>query len=263
MSAQSPLTIVIVDDEQIARRRLRRQLRSLDDVIVVGEAADVDTAVAAIRTLRPDMVLLDVQIPGGDGFSVIDRLGAEAPLVVFVTAFDQHALRAFEIEAVDYVTKPVDSARLSAAIRRARNARAMRGRDEQIADLLSTVDVLRRSLRQEQNQDTARSFWVKSRGVYQRIGIESIDYIQAERDYVRLFVDGQSHLISENISTIELRLLPLGFLRIHRSTLVRRETVAQTSQGRYGAFSVRLTEGTVLRVGRTYVRDVRAALGIA
>lgn len=266
MTAQ--LTILVVDDEQIARRRLLRLLRSMDDVVVVGEASDVETAVTAAQTLRPDLMLLDIQMPGGDGFSVIDRLGSLSPLVVFVTAFDHHALQAFEVEAVDYVTKPVDIARLEAAIRRARAAVAGNGRDEQVADLLATVEALRRSLRQSQSQSLgqdqgqSRSFWVKNRGVHQRIGTESIDYIQAERDYVRLFAGGQSHLISESISAMESRLAPLGFLRIHRSTLVRRDTVVQMLQGRYGSMTLRLRDGTDLRVGRTYADGLRSALGL-
>lgn len=262
MTAKLPLTILVVDDEQIARRRLLRLLRSMDNVIVVGEAGDVDSAVAAAQALRPDMMLLDIQIPGGDGFAVIDQLGHASPLVVFVTAFDHHALRAFETEAVDYVTKPVDVARLATAIRRARAAVSVQGREEQIADLLATVEVLRRSLRENQSQGRSNSFWIKSRGVQQRIGIESIDYIQAERDYVRLFAGGQSHLVSESISAMESRLAPLGFLRIHRSTLVRHETVVQMSQGRYGAFTLRLSDGTELRVGRTYLEGLRAALNL-
>ncbi|MBP1861990.1 LytR/AlgR family response regulator transcription factor [Rhizobium herbae] len=251
-----------MDDEQIARRRLLRLLRFIDDVIVVGEAGDVDAAVAAVQALRPDMLLLDVQIPGGDGFAVIERLGRESPLVVFVTAFDHHALRAFEMEAVDYVTKPVDPSRLARAIHRARTAVAGQGRDEQIADLLTTVDTLRRSLRQSQDYIHAQSFWVRSRGVHQRIGIESIDYIQAERDYVRLFVGGQSHLVSETISSMQDRLAPMGFLRVHRSTLVRSEAVVQILRGRYGAFTLRLRDGTALQVGRTYAQALQTVLGI-
>lgn len=262
MTAQPPLTILIVDDEQIARRRLLRLLRSIDDVIVVGEAGDVDSAVAAAQALRPDMMLLDIQIPGGDGFAVIDRLGHASPLVVFVTAFDHHALRAFEMEAIDYVTKPVDVTRLAMAIRRTRNAVSVQGRDEQIADLLATVATLRRSLRESQGESQSRSFWIKNRGVQQRLGIESIDYIQAERDYVRLFAGGQSHLILESISALENRLEPLGFVRIHRSTLVRYESVVQLLQGRYGVCSLRLHDGTELRVGRTYLAGLRTALDL-
>lgn len=258
MNMLLPLTILVIDDEQIARRRLIRILRAIEGVEVIGEAADVPSAVEAALQLRPDLLLLDVQMPGGDGFDVIEKLGTQSPPVIFVTAFDHHALRAFDIEAVDYVTKPVDPVRLSMAVRRAREAIEQRSREEQIGDLLATVEALRRSLRQ--NQTPAHFFWVKGRGTQQRLGIETIDYVEAERDYVRLHAGGQSHLVSENISAVEARLSPLGFLRIHRSTLVRREAVSQLVQGRYGSWSLRLADGTELRVGRTYASAVRRAL---
>lgn len=260
MSTLPDLRILVVDDEQIARRRLIRLLRAIDGVDICGEAFDVASAVEAATRLAPDLVLLDVQMPGGTGFDVIEQLGSRSPPVIFVTAFDHHALRAFEIEAVDYVTKPVDPDRLSTALRRARAALADRSREERIGELLATVETLRRSLRE--NQSPSRFFWVKSRGSQQRIGIETIDYVEAERDYVRLHAGGQSHLLSENLSAVATRLAAHGFLRIHRSTLVRRDAVAQLVQGRYGAWSLKLLDGTELRVGRTYGAAVRRALDL-
>lgn len=261
MSTMPVLKILVVDDEQIARRRLIRLLRAIEGVEIAGEAFDVASAVEAATRLEPDLVLLDVQMPGGNGFDVIEQLGSRSPPVIFVTAFDHHALRAFEIEAVDYVTKPVEPERLSTALRRARTAIAERSREERIGDLLATVETLRRSLRE--NQSPARFFWVKTRGSQQRIGIETIDYVEAERDYVRLHAGGQSHLVSENMSAVEARLAAHGFLRIHRSTLVRRDAVAQLVQGRYGAWSLKLHDGTELKVGRTYGAAVRTALELS
>lgn len=258
MNISFPLSVLVIDDEQIARRRLIRILRGIEGVEVVGEAVDVDSAVEAALRLRPDLLLIDVQMPGGDGFDVVAKLNSQSPPVVFVTAFDHHALRAFDIEAVDYVTKPVDSTRLSMALRRAREAIENRSREEQIGDLLATVETLRRSFRQ--NQMSAHFLWVKSRGSQHRLGVDMIDYVEAERDYVRLHAGGQSYLISENISSVQARLWPLGFLRIHRSTLVRREAVSQILHGRYGSWTLRLADGTELRVGRTYASAVRRAL---
>lgn len=260
MTATPDLKILVVDDEQIARRRLVRLLRAIDGVEICGEALDVASAVEAAVRLEPDLVLLDVQMPGGNGFDVIEQLGSRSPPVIFVTAFDHHALRAFEIEAVDYVTKPVEPERLTTALRRARAAIAERSREERIGELLATVETLRRSLRE--NQSPSRFFWVKTRGTQQRIAVETIDYVEAERDYVRLHAGGQSHLVSENLSAVETRLTAHGFLRIHRSTLVRRDAVAQLVQGRYGAWSLRLQDGTELRVGRTYGAAVRRALDL-
>ncbi len=258
MNAPVPLSILVIDDEQIARRRLIRLLRTIEGVSIVGEAFDVPSALETAIELRPDLMLLDVQMPGGDGFDVIERLGQQSPPVVFVTAFDHHAIRAFDMEAIDYLTKPVDPHRLSIAIRRARAALAERSREEQIGELLATVETLRRSLRE--SQSPARFFWVKGRGTQQRIAIEAIDYVEAERDYIRLHASGQSHLVSENISAVAARLQPMGFIRIHRSTLVRRDAVRELVQGRYGSWSLRLVEGTELRIGRTYAGLVRRAL---
>ncbi|WP_415012181.1 LytR/AlgR family response regulator transcription factor [Amaricoccus sp.] len=126
------LTVLIVDDEPIARRRLGRLLRAIPHVQVLGEAGDVASAVAETRRLAPDLLLLDIRIPGGDGFDVIDRLGRDVPRVVFVTAFNHHAIRAFDLEAVDYVTKPVEAPRLARAIERARAATAASGQTERI-----------------------------------------------------------------------------------------------------------------------------------
>ena len=260
MNGPPPLSVLVVDDELIARRRLVRLLKAIDGVTIAGEAGDVASAIAAVETLDPDLMLLDVQMPGGDGFDVIERLGTRSPPVIFVTAFDHHALRAFDIEAVDYVTKPVDGQRLAQAIRRARLAIDERGREEEIGALLATVEALRQSLRQVQRP--AHFFWVKSRGAQQRVSVEAVDYVEAERDCVRLHTGGQSHLVSDNLSAVENRLAPLGFLRIHRSTLVRADGIRELVQGRYGSWSLRLADGTELRVGRTYAAAVRRALDL-
>lgn len=261
MTTNITLKVLVVDDEQIARRRIIRLLRALRDVEIIGEAVDVASAVAEAQRLEPDLMLLDIQMPGGDGFEVIDRLGSMSPAVVFITAFDQHALRAFETEAIDYVTKPVDPVRLAHAIERARMAILARSRQDQVAELLSTIANLRQSL--GQSQALSRALWVKNRGIQHRIGIETIDYLQAERDYVRLFCGGQSHLVSDNLSTMEARLAPHGFIRIHRSSLVRRDAVSQILQDRHGSWSLRLMDGTDLKVGRTYAAGVKAALDLA
>lgn len=250
------LRILVVDDEPIARRRLLRLLRPLEDVVVVGEAGDVDAAVAAARDLAPDLMLLDIQMPGGDGFTVIDRLGRDAPLVVFVTAFDHHAIRAFELEAVDYLTKPVDPARLVKAIARAQAAAASHAREERIAELLATVETLRRSL--QAGEPAQQILWVKTGAIHQRIPLAAIGHIQAEGDYVRIHQDGRSHLVSGSLSAMEARLGALGFLRIHRRTLVRRDAIVALERSRHGALAVTLADGSRLPVGRSYAAALRA-----
>lgn len=260
MSARLPVKMLIIDDEPIARRRLQRLLRAMDDVEVVGEAGDVASAVEAVGASRPDIMLLDVQMPGGDGFDVIEKLGEQSPMTIFVTAFDHHALRAFEVAAADYLTKPVDPVRLGVAIQRARRLIEGQGREEKVEELLVMVDALRQSLRQVQSP--SQSFWVKSRGIQVRIGVESIDYIKAERDYVQVFANGQAYLVSENITSIGARLAPHGFLRIHRSILVRLGGIASAHQSRYGKWFLCLECGDELSVGRSYVAAVRAVLAL-
>ncbi|MFO1210684.1 MAG: LytTR family DNA-binding domain-containing protein [Amaricoccus sp.] len=254
----APLRVLIVDDEPIARRRLARLLRPIADVAVVGEAGDVAAAVASTRRLAPDLLLLDIQMPGGDGFDVIDRLGREAPPVVFVTAFDHHAIRAFDLEAVDYVTKPVEAPRLAQAIARARAAAAARGHDERVAELLATVETLRRSLRA--GEPTQQALWVRDGPRHRRLPLGDIGHIEAEGDYVRIHEGGRSHLVSDSLAAMEARLAPLGFVRIHRGTLVRREAIVAVERAGYGALAVSLDDGARLRVGRSYAPALRTLL---
>lgn len=195
-------------------------------------------------------------MPGGDGFDVIDRLGREAPLVVFVTAFDHHAIRAFDLQAVDYVTKPVEAPRLAQAIARARAADAVRGHEERIAELLATVSTLRQSLRAD--EPARQALWVRDGSRHRRLALGEISHIEAEGDYVRVHEGGRSHLVSDSLAAMETRLAPLGFVRIHRRTLVRREAIAAVERAGYGALAVSLADGPVLRVGRTYAQAVRA-----
>lgn len=253
-----PLRILIVDDEPIARRRLARLLRPIAGVEVVGEAGDVAAAVASSRRLAPDLLLLDIQMPGGDGFDVIDRLGREAPPVVFVTAFDHHAIRAFDLEAVDYVTKPVEASRLAKAITRARAAAAARGHDERIAELLATVETLRRSLRA--GDPAPQALWIRTGPQHRRVPLRSIDRVEAEGDYVRVHEGARSHLVSDSLAAMEARLAPLGFVRIHRGTLVRREAIVAVERAEYGALAISLADGARLRVGRSYAPALRALM---
>ncbi|RCW80480.1 LytR/AlgR family response regulator transcription factor [Paracoccus lutimaris] len=258
------LRVLIVDDEPIARRRLLRLLAQLDGIQPVGEAGDCDQAVAAIQTLRPDLVMLDLQMPGGDGFAVIERLGKAVPPVIFVTAFDQYALRAFEAAAVDYITKPVEMPRLAAAIERGRAAAMARDQGQRIAELQGMVAVLRAALDGTAGEGAAgsRDLWVRTRMGQTRIGIDSIDYILAERDYMRIFSGGQSYMIAESMAAMQRRLAPMGFLRIHRGVLVRQAAIAGLVRRRYGMLAVRLEDGTELGVGRSHVHDVLQVLGL-
>lgn len=254
------MRVLIADDEPIARRRLARLLADLDDVTVLGEVGDCDQAVAAVRRLRPDLLLLDIQMPGGDGFSVIDRLGAQAPPVIFVTAFDHYSLRAFETSAIDYVTKPVEMPRLAAAIQRGRQAFDAREQGLRVAELQAMVAALRASL--HDMHAPADDLWVKARDGHVRIAISGIDYLRAERDYVRICAGNQSYLIAETMTAMEARLAPMGFLRIHRGILVRRSAVRRIVRRRYGVWAVQLPDGNELGIGRSYAASVLRVLQV-
>ena len=233
----------------------------MEQVAVVGEAADVPQAVAETERLRPDLLLLDVQMPGGDGFGVLSQLQSAAPQTIFVTAFDQHALRAFEVEAVDYVTKPVDPIRLAKAIERAVAAIGARKMAAQLAALTSTVSDLRAGLADATTPNPA--LWIKQRSGLLRIDIDDILYATAERDYVQLHLGGKTCLYPENMAALETALSGFGFVRVHRSTLVRLNAIQKVQRGSEGRLSLQISDGTRLPVGPTYIAGLRSRLGAA
>lgn len=255
------LTVLVVDDEPLARRRLTRLLGKINWVNRIEEAVDVSEACRKTGEIQPDILLLDIQMPGGSGFDVLERLGPTPPVVVFVTAFDHHALRAFEASAVDYVTKPIEPGRFGLAMERARAAAGSRHQTDRIAELQETVASLKRALSGQPRQTS--EFWVKVRGEHIRIVPENIIRFQAERDYVRIHVVGADYLYQESLSSLERRLDPVDFVRIHRSTIVRRNMIVRIKQAPFAALIAVLTDGTESRVGRTYASVIRASLARA
>ncbi|MGZ8251969.1 MAG: LytR/AlgR family response regulator transcription factor [Methylophilaceae bacterium] len=252
------LNVLVVDDEPLARRRLIRLLCKLDWVERIDEAADVIEACCKTAEVQPDILLLDIQMPGGSGFDVLEKLGPAPPIVVFVTAFDHHALRAFEANAVDYVTKPIEPGRFSLAMERARVAAVSSHQTDRIAELQETVASLKHALSGQPRKTS--EFWVKVRGEYVRIVAENIIRFQAERDYVRIHVAGANYLYQESLSSLERRLDPADFMRIHRSTIVRRSMIARIKQAHFAALIAVLADGSEARVGRTYGSVIRASL---
>ncbi len=260
MDAMDRLTVLVVDDEPLARRRLVRLLGRKEWVARVEEAADADEARRRAQALQPDILLLDILLPGGSGFEVLQTLAPVPPAVVFVTALDCHALRAFDANAVDYVTKPIDPRRFDLAMERARQAAGAHQHAERLAELQETLSSLRRTLVPQSTR--ASDIWVKVRGEYLRIAPESILRFQAERDYVRIHLAGASYLYSESMLSLEKRLDPAQFIRIHRSTIVRRAAIAHIRPAPFAALVAVLTDGTPVRIGRTYAPVVRASLAV-
>lgn len=250
-----PMSVLIVDDEPLARRRLARLVAALPDAEPVGEAGDVQDACRAIEALSPDIILLDIQIPGGTGFDIVERLDGNGPAVVFVTAFDHFALRAFDAAAVDYVTKPIEPARLQMAISRARAKVAAKAGEERIAELNETVFALRQALRKQEAQ--VADIWVKARRELIRIALDRVVRFQAERDYVRIHTENRSYLHHESLASLEAWLDPAAFIRLHRSSIVRRDCIVGLRQAPFSALIALLSDGSEIRVGRTYAKQVR------
>ena len=245
---------LIVDDEPLAREGLRLWLEVEPDVEIVGEAADVVSAAQAIRDHKPDLVLLDVQMPAGDGFEVLEKVAEDhLPLVVFVTAHDEHALRAFDAHALDYLLKPVSEERFREAIRRVRNALGgERGRrlEESGARLATALDA--RDGRLAAQAAPLSRLVVRDRDRYHLVHVDSVDWISSAQNYVEVHAGASVHLVRETIADLAARLDPARFVRIHRSTIVQLDRIREIVPNAHGDFDVVLRDGTVLRMSRTY-----------
>lgn len=252
------LSVLVVDDEPLARRRISRLLQKLEWAGSILEAGNIDDACARVAECPPDILLLDIQMPGGDGFELLERLAEDLPAVVFITAFDHHALRAFEVNAIDYITKPIEPGRFDRALERARIAAESQSQTDRYMELQETVTSLKRAL----GSQTKRSgeFWVKSQGGHLRIGTEEILRFQADRDYVRLHVRDADYLYQESLTALERRLDPGDFLRVHRGAIVRRDAIARIKPAPFGSLILVLADGSEVRVGRTYTTAIRAGL---
>ena len=245
----TPVRALIVDDEPLARERLRTLLGARADVEVAGECQDGAEAIAAIPALAPDLVFLDVQMPEVDGFEVVARLGpAQMPAVIFATAYDRHALRAFEVHALDYLLKPFDLDRFDEAVTRAvAQLRAAGPADlpDRLAELLADLRPARPWLERVMVKTRTRTYFVR---------LDEVDWIEAARNYVRLHVGAKTHLLRESLSHLETRLDPDRFVRIHRSAIVNLDRVKELAPALNGDYDVRLLDGTQLTLSRTYRR---------
>lgn len=243
------LRTLIVDDEPLAVERLQVICARQDGVQVVGTASDGESALRLIAALEPDLVLLDLTMPGVDGLTVARRLAdrAEAPALIFVTAHDEFAVEAFDLDAVDYVLKPVAPDRLARAVQRVQARRSGAG----VADGAAEGDA----------GDWLTEFWVPHRSELVRIAADTVRRIDAERDYVRLHTGDQSYLLLQTITGLEEKLDPLRFIRIHRSCILNRDAVTGLRHDGMGVWSAETAEGEVLRIGRTYLPAVKKMAG--
>jgi DNA-binding LytR/AlgR family response regulator len=253
---------MICDDEPLAVERLRDLVGRMPDTEVVGTATDGRAALAAIADLRPDALLLDVEMPALDGFDVVEALaqGGEAtPLIVFVTAYPQFAAHAFDTGAIDFLTKPVRLARLDTAIERVRRALDERDSAARLAELARQVEALRAERRGEGMPGA--HLWVQRRGENVRIDLSQVDRVQSEGEYVRIFHGTASYLHREPISSLIERFDPARFVRIHRSHIVNRDRVATIRRRPAGGYTIVTDGGDALPVGRNYRAVVKTLVG--
>jgi two-component system, LytTR family, response regulator len=247
---------LIVDDEPLARERVRALLAEETDVEVVGECRDGQEAVEAIRREAPDLVFLDVQIPEVDGFGVIERVGVDKiPVIVFVTAYDQYALQAFEVHAVDYLLKPFDQDRFQKALARARQSvQLRRGGDvnERLVALLEDLKTPQGHLERLVVKSSGRLFFLRA---------EEIDWIESSGNYVSLHVGPESHLLRETMNGIETKLDPARFIRIHRTAIVNIDRIRELQPLFHGEYDVVLRTGTTLTLSRGYRDRLQGLLG--
>jgi two-component system LytT family response regulator len=259
--------VLIVDDEPLGRERIAGLLREHPDVEIVGMADNGNAAIEAIRTQRPDIVFLDYQMPGRNGFDVVREIGPQnMPATIFVTAHDEHALQAFDLAALDYLVKPFDDDRFDESLRRARRAVELeevdRLRGQLLAALQGTGSVLDAPSYNTTSPEYLERVAVESKGKVRVVPVGQIDYILAAGVYAELHVGDRRYIVRESMQTLEERLDPRVFMRIHRSAIVRIELVDLFLRGEGGDYEVQLKNGARLRVSRSRREALEQRLGL-
>jgi two-component system LytT family response regulator len=268
MSSPSAPSIraLIVDDEPLARERLHELLDDRSDVAIVGEAQDGQEAVEALRTRDVDLVFLDVQMPGMSGIDVVEEIGADAmPVTVFVTAYDQYAIKAFDLAAVDYLLKPFDDERFEQALARARDQIVSQDANAISDRLLRMLKEQDPSLLDEEagpDESYLERIAVQGRGKARIVPVEDVTHITADGSYAELHTDDDTHVIRERMKTLAARLDPSAFVRVHRSAIVRLDEVELILRSGGGDYAVRLKDGTTLSVSRGRIEELQDRLGV-
>lgn len=247
MAEPNRLRVVVVDDEALARERITSLLAQHGDIEIVGVCADGPSALETIRAARPDLVFLDVQMPGMTGFEVIEQLEPDhVPAVVFVTAYDGHAIHAFEIHALDFLLKPFDQTRFEKTLARARTHLSLESDPAVGPRLMSLLEELRDERRYPER------LIVKSNGRVFFLRSEDIDWVEASGNYVKLHVKGDAHLLRESMKNMEARLDPKVFVRIHRSAIVNIDRIRELEPWFHGEYIVIMRDGTRLTASRVF-----------
>ena len=263
---------LVVDDEPVAREGIRVLVGGDPEIEIVGECADGREATAALRELEPDLVFLDIQMPEMDGFAVIEEIGAEAmPVVVFVTAYDQYALKAFEVAALDYLLKPYDDERFAAALARAKQqvrqgvvgdlSRRLITLLENQSEPRATRGGSRRGVAGDGASRYLERVMIKTGGRVIFLKVDEIDWIEAEGDYVKIHVRDRWHLLRDTMKCLEKELDPKRFARTHRSTIVNLDRIKELHPYFHGDYVILLHNGTEIKLSRSRRRQLEARLG--
>jgi two-component system LytT family response regulator len=269
MSDSKTLRALVVDDEPLARQRIVDMLRREPDVEIVGEIDNGLEAVEAIRSLKPAVVFLDVQMAGKTGLDIVREIGVdEMPLTIFVTAYDQHALAAFEVAAVDYLVKPFDDERFEQALQRARRIIELKEVDGLRTRLLSVLQGERASDSAVAPPLPARGAYieripVEMRGKVRVVSVQEIEFIVASGPYAELYSGDRKYVIRESMQNLEDKLDPNVFIRIHRSVIVRLDLIETLHKGAGGDYEVQLKSGRRLRVSRSRLEALEKKLGVS
>jgi two-component system LytT family response regulator len=268
MTSATPMRVLIADDEPLARQRIEDLLAAERDVRIVGTVDSGTAAVDAIRALAPDLVFLDVQMPGKTGIEVVREIGVDAmPATIFVTAYDTFAIQAFEMAAVDYLVKPFDDDRFAQTIERARRMLELRQMGALREQLLAVLGGAHQPAAPAAPATPGSSAYleriaVEMRGKVRIVPVGDVDYIVASGPYAELHVGDRLHLIRESMQTLEERLDPSKFMRVHRSIIVRLDLVDTLRKGGGGDYEVQLKTGARLRVSRSRREELERRLGV-
>ena len=254
------IKVLIVDDESLAIRRLEIKLSRIQDIEVVGYCRDGDKAKEMLVTTSPDLTLLDINMPGANGFDVADRADELGIHVIFVTAFNQYAVQAFEQNAVDYLLKPVSTARLEAAIDRYRHLSQQEDALENVRELKSVITQLRAYAPDLEMPSPRKAIWIKNQGRLQKIQVESIEWIEAARDYVSLhMINGRTYFVRDTMNSFEKELESHLFQRTHRSSIVNLSQIREIKSVA-GSQVLQLNSGMEIKVGRSFRNQVKLRL---
>lgn len=252
------MRVLLVDDEQLALDRLCALFADIDGIEIVGQARDGDSALAAIDQLLPDLVILDIQMPGRSGLRTASEMPEDKrPEIIFITAHEQYAADAFDVDAADYLLKPVRFDRLRQAVNRARRRREIQVQAERADALAGEVEALKT------HATTAHDagFWVPERHGQRRVPIDSISWIEAARDYVLLHTDTRSHMLRTTMQALEEKLAGTVLVRVHRSAFVRPDKVEEVRRANRSVTLV-LTDGANVQVGPSYIDGLSQLLGL-